>query len=375
MPDYSDTSVAILGVGLMGGSMGLAARERLGVERVIGYSRTARSLQQALDLGAITEKAGSLREAAAAADICFVATPVRTIVEVVRDVLDASDSNCIVTDMGSTKSSLMRAIDSAGEKRFIGGHPVCGSETAGVSNAREDLFVNATYFLTPGQGVNPSNYEKLHGFLTGVGALPTAIDPDSHDRIMALVSHMPHVLANSAVNQVGAVNLDGREALLSAGPSFRDMTRVAGSNPQVWTDIFMENRHWLSAVLKEHRDSVDRIAAALDAGDEQLLVEMITEAAHNHDRMLEAEHLAPSDLYVVKVPVPDRPGVLSKVTVALGNAGINIDDLVFHRISVEQGGVLSLVVSGSDTGNLAVAILKDLGYDAVSVPHSSSEAG
>lgn len=375
MTDFSDTTVAILGVGLMGGSMGLAAQERLGVERVIGYGRTSRTLQQAMDVGAITEKADSIEEAAADAGICFVATPVRTVIDVVRKALKASSSSCIVTDMGSTKSGLMAALAPAEEQRFIGGHPVCGSEMAGVVNAREDLFDKATYFLTPGQGVDPSIYERLHGFIKAIGALPTAIDPDAHDRIMALVSHMPHILANSAVNQVGSVNLDGREALLSAGPSFRDMTRVAGTNPRVWIDIFLENRHWLAEVMKEHCDSISEIIDALEKGDQEFLASMVKEASINHNRMLEVDHLAPSDLFVVKVPVPDRPGVLSKVTVALGNASINVDDLVFHRISAEQGGVLSLVVSGSDTSELAVSILRDLGYDAVSVPYSSAEAG
>ncbi|MHB9052539.1 MAG: prephenate dehydrogenase/arogenate dehydrogenase family protein [Thermoleophilia bacterium] len=375
MPDFSNTSIAIIGVGLMGGSLGLAARERLEVARVTGYSRTERTLKRALELGAITDEAGSIEEAAAAADIIFVATPVRSILATARRALAASRPGSIVSDMGSTKSSLMAALTAAEEKRFIGGHPVCGSETAGVGNAREDLFDNATWFLTSGQGVDPSNYERLHGFIARIGAIPTAIDPDAHDRIMALVSHLPHVLANSAMNQVGGVNLDGREALLSAGPSFRDLTRIAGSNPRVWTDIFLENSRWLVEALKEHRGSIDRITAAVEAGDEAVLSAMINEAAANRDRMLEAENLAPSELFVVKVPVFDKPGVLSQVTVALGNAGINIEDLAFHRISIEQGGVLSLVVSGSETGDRAVELLRGLGYDAVLVPFTNAEAG
>lgn len=375
MPDFSDTSIAIIGVGLMGGSLGLAAQERLGVRRVTGFSRTERSLQQALDLGAITDKAGSVEEAVAGADICFVATPVRMILEISRRAMAASGPGCIVTDMGSTKSSLMSSLSPSEEKCFIGGHPVCGSETAGVGNSREDLFDNATWFLTSGKGVEPSNYEKLHGFIAGIGAKPTAIDPDAHDRIMALVSHLPHVLSNSAVNQVGGVNLDGREALLSAGPSFNELTRVAGSNPRVWTDIFMENRHWLGEALKEHITSMKLILEAVRSGDERFLREMIEAAAGNRNRMLEAERLAPTELFVVKVPVFDKPGVFSQVTVALGNAGINIVDLAFHRISVEQGGVLSLVVSGGETGDQAVGILKGLGYDAVAVPFSGAGAG
>lgn len=375
MPDFSKTSITIIGVGLMGGSLGLAAQERLGVRRVSGFSRTERSLRQALEMGAITEKAGSIEEAVSGADIVFLATPVRSLLARARQALAVSGPACIVTDMGSTKSSLMAALSPAEEKRFIGGHPVCGAETAGVVNAREELFDNATWFLTSGQGIDPSNYERLHGFIAGVGAVPTAIDPDAHDRIMALVSHLPHVLSNSTMNQVGGVNLDGREALLSAGPSFRDLTRTAGSNPQVWTDIFMENSRWLAEALRDHRDNIDCILEAVESGNEAFLSGMITEAAANRNRMLEAEHLAPSELFVVKVPVFDQPGVLSQVTVALGNAGINIEDLAFHRISIEQGGVLSLVVSGSDTGDRAVELLRGLNYDAVAVPFTNAEAG
>ena len=375
MPDFSNTSIAIIGVGLMGGSVGLAARERLDVVQVTGYSRTERTVRRALELGAITDEAGSIEEAVSAADIIFVATPVRSVLEAARRALAASKPGAIVTDIGSTKSSLMAALTPAEEKRFIGGHPVCGSETAGVENAREDLFDKATWFLTSGRGVDPSNYERLHGFIARLGAFPTAIDPEAHDRIMALVSHLPHVLANSAMNQVGSVNLDGREALLSAGPSFRDLTRVAGSNPRVWTDIFLENRRLLAEALKEQSRSIDRIAAAIEAGDEAAVTAMINEAAANRVRMLEAENLAPSELFVVKVPVFDQPGVLSQVTVALGNAGINIEDLAFHRISLEQGGVLSLAVSGSETGERAVDLLRGLGYDAVAVPFTEAEAG
>jgi len=355
--------------------MGLAARERLGVERVLGFSRSRRTLTDALEIGAITDAAGSVEEAVSEADICFIATPVRTILDIGRQAMAATRPGCIVTDMGSTKSRIMAALTAREQRHFIGGHPVCGSETAGVKNAREDLYEKATYFLTTGESVDPTSYERLHGFIAGIGALPTAIDPDAHDRIMALVSHLPHVLASSAMNQVGSVSLDGREALLSAGPSFRDLTRTAGSNPRVWTDIFMENRQWLADACRVHVENIQRITRALDEGDEEFLSEMIIQAADKRNRMLEAEHLAPSELFVVKVPVPDRPGVLSDVTVALGNAGINIDDLSFHRISVDLGGVLSLVVSGGDTAGRAVSTLKGRGYDAVAVPFSESEVG
>ncbi|HEX8050796.1 MAG TPA: prephenate dehydrogenase/arogenate dehydrogenase family protein, partial [Solirubrobacterales bacterium] len=185
--------VAVLGVGLIGGSIGLAARRRLEAE-VVGCGRNPARLQRAVELGAIDRAAGSVAEACEGADLVFCAGPVAVLPEQAREALAASGPDTVVTDVGSTKGELVEAV--GGDERFIGGHPLAGAETAGVENAREDLFEGARWYLTPTEQVSGLLYDRLQRAVSALGARPQAIDPRSHDRLMATVSHLPHVLAN-----------------------------------------------------------------------------------------------------------------------------------------------------------------------------------
>jgi len=361
----SPLTVAILGVGLMGGSLGMAAQASAGVRRVLGYSRNPQTLQLALRKGAITEACGSLAAACEPADLVFVATPVRVIADHVKQALAATRSGAVVSDVGSTKGGLMAALSREQQRRFVGGHPLCGAETAGVAHATASLYRGATYFLTPGAHVDPDAVELLYGFVRDIGARPFAVDPLEHDRLMALVSHLPHVVANALMSQAGE-HAGARDALLSAGPSFRDMTRVAGANARVWTDIFTENREALLAVLREFRARLEEITAALEAGDEPRLTASIRHAAQQRERMLVERSLAPADLHRLVVRIADRPGVLREIMVALGDAAINIEDLSLHHESVELGGTLTVYVLGADVCERAQTVLAELGYEAVS---------
>src|SRR6185312_14070619 len=141
--------------------------------------------------------------------------------------------------------------------RFIGGHPVSGSEAHGPEHARGEIFQGATWYLTPVSETDPARYKQLHGFVAALGAVPVAVDPRAHDRLVALTSHVPHALANVLANQVGSVRVDGHEPLAGAGGSLRDMTRVAGANPRIWVDIFLENADELGGALAEHRRRVE----------------------------------------------------------------------------------------------------------------------
>ncbi len=356
-----DRTVAVIGVGLMGGSLGLAARELAGVPRVVGYSRSSATLAAALGRGAITEAAASLEEAVSAADLVFVCTPVRLVLGHVREALAAAPARAVVSDVGSTKAMLMDALVPAEQARCVGGHPLCGSETAGVGNARASLYEGATYFLTPGEHVRPEAFQALYDFLVQIGARPVAVDPHEHDRVLAVVSHLPHVLANVLMTQTG--ESDGpRDPFLCAGPSFRDMTRIAGSNARIWTDIFLENRTALLASLRAYRGGLDEMEAALEAADEDRLAVLIGRAARQRERLLEVGSLAAEQLFRVIVKIADRPGVLQQIMVALGDAGINIEDLAMHHMSVELGGELTVYVLGAEVCERAEALLSGLGY-------------
>src|SRR5215208_5212161 len=229
--------IAVLGVGLIGGSIGLAARERADAE-VVGWGPRPQTLETALDKGAIDRIAATIEEAVGDADAVFACAPVELLPDLVADALKAAKSDCVVTDAGSTKRPLAEAIT---DERFVGGHPVAGAETAGVANARADLFDGAAWYLTPRADTSGILFERLHRLIVSFGARPSAIDAETHDRMLAAVSHLPHVLANVLVSQAAAAVAEG-EPLPRTGPSFRDVTRVAGANSDIWTGIYLSNR-------------------------------------------------------------------------------------------------------------------------------------
>src|SRR6185436_12291750 len=237
--------LAVVGTGLMGASVGLAAK-RAGVDWVGGHDADEGSAEVALDRGAVDE-IGPLDGLLAEADLAVVAAPVTVLPGLVEEVIATAPSHCTVTDVGSTKDWSARF-----PERFVGGHPVCGREARGPAHATADLFDGATWFLTPTAGTDPERYRTVHGFVASLGAVPVAIDPEAHDRLVALTSHLPHALANLLLNQAGTSRVEGHEPLASAGGSLRDMTRVAGANPRIWVDIFLDNAEPLREALADH---------------------------------------------------------------------------------------------------------------------------
>jgi prephenate dehydrogenase len=361
--------LALVGTGLIGASVGLAAK-RVGVSRVVGWDADEDSLRVAAERGAVDATAGSLAEAVESADLALVATPVASLQDTVHAVL-AAGSEPTVSDVGSTKSGLCGSV--AERARFIGGHPVCGSEARGPEHASAELFEGATWFLTPVAETEPERYKLLHGFVASLGAIPVAIDPAAHDRLMAVTSHLPHALANLILNHAGSVRVNGHEPLATAGGSLRDMTRVAGANPRIWIDIFLDNAEELRSSLAEHRRRVEDLERALAAGDAGWLARWIGEAAVNRRTLLEEAYRDVGALQRVRVHVPDRPGVLSGITQALGAEQINIEDFELQHLSPERGGTLSVLVSGEDEARRAAALLEAQGYSVIVSPAFEDE--
>jgi prephenate dehydrogenase len=354
----------------MGASVALGAR-RAGSGSVAGFDADELALAGAVERGAIDVSCGSIAEAVDGADLAVVAVPVAALPAVVSAVLAEVGEQCTVTDVGSTKSSVCAAAD--GVARFVGGHPVCGSEASGPEHASSELFVGATWFLTPLAETDPDGYRLVHGFVSELGATPVAIGPQAHDRLVALTSHLPHALANLVANQAGSNRIEGHDPLSAAGGSLRDMTRVAGANPGIWVDIFLDNRHELLSALSAHRQGVERLESALESADAELIARWIADAAGNRRRVLEAAYAAdPGDLYRVRVHVPDEPGVLAAITQTLGADRLNIEDFELHHLSPERGGVLGILVAGEAEAKRAAELLEAQGYGVVVAPVAAS---
>jgi prephenate dehydrogenase len=347
--------IAVLGVGLIGGSVALAARERAQAT-VTGYDVSPEALADAVARGAVDQGCGDVAAAVADAEAVFVAAPVSELDDLVGAALTAAPQDCVVTDVGSTKRAVVAAHD---DPRFVGGHPLAGAETAGVAHARADLFEGAVWYLTPGAQTSGELYERLHRLLVSLGARPTAIDADIHDRMLASVSHLPHVLANVLVAQAAATL--GGERLPATGPSFRDSTRVAGAPSSIWTDIYLSNR---DALLVELDDFVGRLGAVRDAlarGDADAITAWNDAAADDRRRLLGAG-VEGGELFELRVSVPNRPGVIAQLALELGRAGVNITDMALYPAEDRSSGVVALWIAGTDAATRATELIGDLGY-------------
>lgn len=352
--------ITVLGVGLIGGSIGLAARRRLEAE-VVGCGRSPERLQRAVELGAIDRGAGSVAEACEGAELVFCAGPVAVLPEQAREALAAAGPETVVTDVGSTKGELVEAV--GGDERFIGGHPLAGAETAGVENARADLFEGARWYLTPTERSSGLLYDRLQRAVSALGARPQAIDPRSHDRLMATVSHLPHVLANVLAAEGAESLTQGTERLPDVGPSFRDATRVAGSNPAIWADIFASNREAVAASVDSIAARLREAAELIRSGDREALAAWHAAAAEGRSHLLESESEA-GPLREVRIVVTNKPGTIAELALALGEAGVNIEDMALHPAPDMTSGAVSLWVAGDEQAAKAAALVRELGHIA-----------
>jgi prephenate dehydrogenase len=343
-------------VGLIGGSIGLAARER--GAHVVGHDPDPAVMETAAGRGAVSSTAGSIAEAVEGAAACFACAPVGALPELVGQALEAAPADCVVTDVGSTKRSIAAAVD---DERFIGGHPVAGLEVAGVQHSRADLFSGSPWYLTPGPRSSGVLYERLHGLLVSFGARPVAIDAESHDRLLAAVSHLPHVLANVLVAQAASTRTREDEPLPRVGPSFRDATRVAGANSDIWTDIYVQNAEAIAGEVEAAAARLGEVAAMLRSRDASGLRAWNDAAAADRRRLLESD-IGGDSVHELRVTVPNRPGVVAALALALGRGGVNIVDMALAPAPDNTSGAITFWVAGDGAAERAQALIAEQGY-------------
>ncbi|HZB71612.1 MAG TPA: prephenate dehydrogenase/arogenate dehydrogenase family protein, partial [Acidimicrobiales bacterium] len=321
---------AVVGTGLIGGSLGLALRER--GWHVTGRDRDDERAARAVELGAL-DAVGDDPDA----ELTFVATPVGAVAGEAAAALKAGG---VVTDVGSVKASIVEAV---GDPRFVGGHPMAGSEQEGVEGADPQLFSGAVWVLTPTPGTDPAAHVLVRSVVSSLGAEVVELTPDRHDALVAVVSHVPH-LAAAALMGLAAERAEEHEALLRlAAGGFRDMTRIAAGHPGIWPDICVENRSAISDVLGRLEQALASVRALVEGEDRAgLLAEL--EAARAARANLPGRAADPTRLAEVRVPVPDRPGVLAEVTTLASELQVDIADLEIAHSSEGDAGVLILTV-------------------------------
>lgn len=346
--------LTVLGVGLIGGSIGLAARDR-DLAEVTGWVRRPERAAECLEVGAADRMAATIEEACAGADVVVCCGSVASLIEMGRNALRAAPEGCVVTDVGSTKAELVEAL--GGDPRFIGGHPLAGAETAGVTNARADLYEGARWYLTPTPESEGVLFDRLQKLIKGLGAKPVAIDAAEHDRAMAVVSHLPHVFANQLATQ----GRPGTERLGALAPSLRDGTRVAGSNPAIWGEIFATNHESVVAAIDESITGLERAREVIASADPARIARWQAEVGEDR-AALSATETEAGATHELRVRVPNRPGVLAELALALGRAGVNITDMSLDPAPDMSSGAISLWVAGDEEAEKARECITGLGH-------------
>ena len=259
--------LTVLGLGLLGGSVAKAARGEGLAREIVAVGRRRESLLPALRDGTVDRITTDIAEGVAGSDFCVLATPVATLTSLLRETWRAVPDDVVLTDVGSTKAAIVKAAESLGRERplaFIGSHPMAGSEKSGYGVARADLFKGALVVLTPTETSVTAALHRVREFWEAVGARVMALPPATHDRAVAAISHLPHLVADALV---GAVLRMDPGFLEVAGAGFRDTTRIAASSPTVWREIFQENRSALTEALRAFRRALDDLDALVAAGD------------------------------------------------------------------------------------------------------------
>jgi prephenate dehydrogenase len=347
MTSPSDTRrAAIVGTGLIGGSVGLALRER--GWWVTGTDADPASADRAKALGALDEVGDDPD-----AEITFIATPVGAVVaEVDRTVARSRRGDAVVTDVAGVKAPLT---DKLPHPRFVGGHPMAGSEQVGIEGADPDLFVGATWVLTPTPTTDPDAYARVRAVVASLGAEVVALSAEQHDTLVAMVSHVPHLTAATLMNLADRAAEEHNSLLALAAGGFRDMTRIAAGQPNIWPDVCAENAPAIVAALDvlvaDLSAMRDRVAGADRAG----LLEVLEHAARAR-RSLPARAVRPERLAELRLPIPDRPGVLAEITTLANELDVNIADLEIAHSAEGDRGVLVLVVDGDAAQRLHEAL-------------------
>lgn len=372
--------IAIIGVGLIGGSIAASCRRLDDPPWVCGIDTDADTVQRAHELG-IVDAAYLPDDPAVGAligpggcDLVVIATPASMATEWLRR-LGTSGFDGVITDVASTKTGVVAAARTnlQDASRFVGGHPMAGSERSGVEAARAGLFDGAYWLLTPAADTDPDAYRRVHAFVSALGARVISVEPRRHDEAVAVVSHVPHVAAAALCDVAQAHAGEHRELLRLAAGGFKDTTRIAAGSPDLWTGICLDNADALAAGLRELRLALGEFEAMVRARDREAIREWLARAAEVR-RSLPAQWVpSTARLTELVVPIVDRPGVVAEVTGAVSRAGCNIEGIDIDHETEDRALLVLVLTDEGDIGRLAEE-LAELGYEARFTPLEQGDA-
>ncbi|MBC7333208.1 MAG: prephenate dehydrogenase [Actinobacteria bacterium] len=359
-------NITVIGLGLIGGSLALALKNINEDFVITGYDLDPQASNIAKYRKVIDRISDDLEDAVKDADLVIIATPVSQITQIITSIKNHLKKGTIVTDVGSAKEKIVKKANEIlpPEVIFIGGHPMAGSENEGVLSANPELFRNAFYILTPTDSTITEPLVTLHTLLTKIGSKVITMSPKEHDRNVALISHLPHILSTNLVELVDDKQKELKNLFKLCAGGFRDMTRVATSNPKMWVDISLENREEIIKVIDEYISYLNNFKENLQRENQEFIKEHYLKAQKARINLPKFIEKDISQLYELRIAVPDKPGVLSEITLAISSSGINIEDIsIFHSTEFSGGGILRILVQGEDAGLIAKREIEKIGYE------------
>jgi prephenate dehydrogenase len=359
-------NITVIGLGLIGGSLALSLK---GIDKdfiVTGYDTISDALNIAKYRNVIDKIATSYPDAVKDADLIIIATPISKIIEVVKSTKDYLKKGAILTDVGSAKENIVNEVNKIlpADVIFIGGHPMAGSENEGILSARPDLFKNAFYILTPTDSTKSEALMILHSLFTKIGSKVIAITPKEHDEVVSLISHLPHVLSTNLVKLINDEQIELKNLFKLCAGGFRDMTRIATSNPKMWVDITMENKEEIIKALDKYITYLLKFKDKLSKDDSEYIRKHYNEAREARVNLPKYIDKDIANLYELMIAIPDKRGVLSEITLAISSSSINIEDIsIFHSTEFLGGGILKILIQGENAGEIAREAIEKAGYE------------
>ncbi|AWB46937.1 prephenate dehydrogenase [Paenibacillus sp. CAA11] len=360
----TSTKIAIFGVGLIGGSLALCFKGKPNLT-VVGYSHRSDVLERIKARDVVDYATLSIEEAAQDADFIFLCVPVGALEYYLKKLSSLKlKPGCIISDVGSTKSSIAACANTLTmtEAHFIGGHPMAGSERSGVEAATSLLFENAYYVLTPSKNATEEAYAKLEGLLQHTRSHIIRVQPQLHDEIVGAISHLPHIIAVALVNQVRGYHQKNDLYRLLAAGGFRDITRIASSDPVVWRDILLNNREVLLDLLADWTEEVQQFRDLLNRQDGDGIEAAFKRAGEFRSELPERRKGAIQPLFDLYIDVPDHPGIIGQITTELGAHQVNLSNIQIIESREDVPGLMRLSFRNEQEMERAKAPLQALGY-------------
>lgn len=359
----SDLTCGFIGLGLIGGSIARALKEHNHRTKIIAYDTNQETLRLARQEAVVDVAAPAIDESFSECDYLFLCAPVQKNDDNLAAVKKIMGQNCLLTDVGSVKTTIHEAIQDAGlEHCFIGGHPMAGSERTGFVNSKAALLENAYYILTPTPSVPAERLEEYRSLVVQMGAIPLILDYQKHDYVTAAVSHLPHVIAASLVNLVrDSDSEDGIMKLVAAG-GFKDITRIASSSALMWQQICLTNTENIASLLQAYIDSLTAVKSELDSGNETALYQLFEGARIYRDSFINASSGPIKRSYSFNVDIADKTGALAHIAALLADRNISIKNIGITHNRESEDGVLRLELYDEASMNTARAALEKTGY-------------